>query len=45
MKYALKSVGLQVIILEKAKKDLISIVCTTKWTTDHKHECAIYMFY
>jgi len=27
MKYALKSVGFQVIILEKAKKDLISIVC------------------
>jgi hypothetical protein len=27
MKYALKSVGFQVIILEKTKKDLISIVC------------------
>jgi len=44
MKYALNSVGFQVIILEKAKKDLISIVFTTKWTTDHKHESAVYVF-
>jgi hypothetical protein len=30
MKYALRSVGFQVIILEKAEKDLISIVCVQK---------------